>query len=164
MSGFLDNTKKILLDRSDSKSPTVMTYVVCGLISCALALVLTFVFNVLGLTQAQSFREASDSLMGVSDNALLLVLLYCIVTPLFEEIIFRFIIFAVIFSLSKNAVISVVVTALLFGLYHLNPVQMLYGFIMGLLITYYYYRYRRLSLAFMMHALANLVGLAVTFF
>ena len=48
------------------------------------------------------------------------------------------------------------------GLYHMNPVQMLYGFLMGLVITWCYFRYRRLSLAVFMHALANLVGLLYT--
>jgi membrane protease YdiL (CAAX protease family) len=56
----------------------------------------------------------------------------------------------------------VILTAAIFGIYHLNPVQMLYGFLMGLLITFAYYRYRKLSLVFLMHSLANLVALIYT--
>ena len=162
MSEFISNLKNILYDKTDSKPAGALTYVVWALISCVLAIALTYVFNITGLTENEAFQEASDSLMSVSNNVLLMVLLYCVVTPLFEEIIFRFIIFAVIYRISKNPVISVVATAVLFGLYHLNPVQMLYGFLMGLLITYCYYRYRRLSLAFLMHAVANMVGLFYT--
>ncbi|WP_024867194.1 CPBP family intramembrane glutamic endopeptidase [Butyrivibrio sp. FCS014] len=154
--------KNIFSERSGIKEISVSTYIIYGLISCAVAFLLTLVFNITGLTEIESFQNASDSLMDVGDNTVILILLYCIVTPLFEEIIFRFFLFDIIFHFSKNAVVSVILTAALFGIYHLNPVQILYGFLMGLLITFAYYRYRKLSLVFLMHSLANLVALIYT--
>lgn len=162
MAGSIDDLKKIFLNKSGARRATVLSYVLCTLISCVLAVVITYIFNRTGLTENEAFQDASDSLMNVSPFFPLLILLYCVVTPLFEEIIFRFLIFGLLYFFSEKAVLSVLITALLFGLYHGNPVQMLYGFLMGLVITWCYYRYRKLSLVFLMHAAANLVGLLYT--
>ena len=162
MSEFTGNLKNILYDKTGAKPAGPLTYIVWGLISCVLAILITYLFNITGLTENESFQTASDSLMNVSSSVVMLFIMYCFATPFCEEIIFRFVLFGLIYRFSKSAPIAVILTAVLFGLYHMNPVQMLYGFLMGLVITYCYYRYRRLSLAFLMHALANLVGLLYT--
>lgn len=140
-----------------------------ALIGALSALVLTFIFNVTHLTDLQSFDNVSQALFSRSDSLPVLIILYCFATPLVEELIFRYFIFNALMrskALSdhpKKATVSIVITAALFGIYHLNPVQMLYGFIMGLLITYSYYKKQDLTIPFIVHASANAVALIYTF-
>jgi membrane protease YdiL (CAAX protease family) len=50
---------------------------------------------------------------------------------------------------------TILLCAILFALYHFNPVQGLYAFLMGLLISWNYNRYHKISTAFAVHAAAN---------
>ena len=127
------------------------------------AAVLTWVFNRTGLVNAPSYQEAAKGLLGASSHISVLVLMYCLMTPVAEEIIFRFLIYGYIFKKTGSGILSVVATALLFGLYHLNPVQMLYGFLMGLVITYGYHHRRNLLIPILAHSAANAVALMFTF-
>ena len=121
--------------------------------------VLNFAANITGLVKEESFNEAATGLLSASDHVVVLIVLYCIATPFIEELLFRYFIFNLLLKYTKRAALSVIVCAALFGLYHMNPVQMVYGFIMGLVITYAYYRQRVLTIPFLMHAAANAVAL-----
>lgn len=140
----------------------IITHLIWGLTGALCALVLTFIFNATGLTQIGSFQKAENALFGISSSVPVLVVLYCFVTPLAEELIFRHLLYNFIMRYVKRAAIGIILTAALFGIYHLNPVQMLYGFLMGLVITYSYYRHHSLSIPFVVHACANAVALAIT--
>ena len=134
------------------------------LIGALSAFVLTVIFNVTGLTQLESFQSNESQLYYISDSLAVLIIVYCFATPLVEELIFRYFIFGFLNRHIKRAAVSILITAALFGIYHLHPVQALYGFLMGLLITYSYYRHRYLSVPFMVHLAANAVALAYTIF
>ena len=138
-------------------------YFIWAAIGGGLAFVLTYIFNALGYTKAQSYMEAAEGLFGVSSSIFVLFVLYCLVTPLMEELIFRYFIFNLIERYTKRAALSILLTSVLFGIYHMNPVQSLYAFLMGIVITYSYYRYKRLAIPFVVHAAANAVALAVTY-
>ena len=140
----------------------IMTHLMWGLIGAVCALLLTFIFNATGLTQIGSFKEAENALFGISSSLPVLVVLYCIITPLAEELIFRYFLYNFISRYVKRAAVAIFLTAALFGIYHLNPVQILYGFLMGLPITYSYYREHTLSIPFVVHACANAVALVIT--
>ena len=133
-----------------------------ALIGALSALLLTFAFNVTGLTRLESFQSSESSLYLISDSVAILIMVYCFATPLVEEIIFRYFIFNFLNRRIKKAAVTVVITAALFGIYHIHPVQALYGFLMGLIITYSYYRHRVLSVPFIVHMAANAVALAYT--
>lgn len=80
--------------------------------------------------------------------------LYGIVSPLAEEIVFR----GILYNRMKKAlsgVLSIVLSASLFGLYHGNIVQAAYGFLMGMLIAYAYEKCGGFLYAFLFHAAAN---------
>lgn len=51
--------------------------------------------------------------------------------------------------------LAMVVSAMLFGLYHMNPVQGGYGFIMGLLMVYLYEYFGSFFWPALVHMLAN---------
>ena len=138
------------------------THLLWALIGALSAFVLTIIFNITGLTELTTFQKAEGQLFSVSDSVAVLVILYCFATPLVEELIFRYLIFNFLYKHVKRAAVAIITTAALFGIYHLNPVQALYGFLMGLIITYSYYRHRSLSIPFIVHMAANAVALAFT--
>ena len=143
--------------------PKWYIYLLYTAMGAVLAGVLNFAVNITGLVKDQSFNEAATGLFYASDHISVLIVLYCFATPFVEELLFRYFIFNLLLKYTKRAALSVFVCAALFGLYHLNPVQMAYGFIMGLAITYAYLRHRVLTIPFLMHAAANAVALIFTF-
>ena len=126
------------------------------------ALVLTVIFNAIGLTSLDSFSDAENRLFSISSSTAILIMMYCFATPLAEEILFRYFLFNFLNRHIKRAAVAIVLTAALFGIYHLHPVQALYGFLMGLLITYSYYRHRALTIPLVVHIAANAVALVYT--
>lgn len=143
--------------------PKWYIYLVYSALGAVLAGVLNFLVNITGLVKEESFNEAATGLLSASDHIAVLIVLYCIATPFIEELLFRYFTFNLLFKYTKRAALSIFVCAALFGLYHMNPVQMVYGFIMGLVITYAYYRHRVLTVPFLMHAAANAVALVFSF-
>lgn len=87
--------------------------------------------------------------------------LYGIISPLAEEVVFRGIIYN---RMKKHMPLaaSIVLSALLFGIYHGNMVQALYGFCMGMLIAYTYERFGNFFYAFLFHAAANIAVYTIT--
>lgn len=87
--------------------------------------------------------------------------LYGIVSPLAEEIVFRGILYNRMKKIFSGA-LSIVLSALLFGLYHGNIVQAAYGFLMGMLIAYAYEKCGGFLYAFLFHAAANISVYVIT--
>ena len=138
----------------------IKLHAIWALIGALSALVLTVIFNAIGLTSLDSFSVAENRLFSISSSTAILIMMYCFATPLAEEILFRYFLFNFLNRHIKRAAVAIVLTAALFGIYHLHPVQALYGFLMGLLITYSYYRHRALTIPLVVHIAANAVALA----
>ncbi len=86
-----------------------------------------------------------------------------IIAPVIEELIFRGIILHG-FRKNYHAATAVVISALLFSLFHLNPWQVPATFLLGLLLGWIMIRTRNILLAIIGHAINNLlVLLTVTF-
>ena len=140
----------------------IKLHAIWALIGALSALVLTLIFNATGLTGLESFRESESRLYSISSSAAILLMMYCFATPLAEEILFRYFLFNFLNSHIKRAAVAIVLTAALFGIYHLHPVQALYAFLMGLVITYSYYRHRILTIPLVVHIAANALAFGYT--
>lgn len=87
--------------------------------------------------------------------------LYGIISPLAEEVVFR----GIIYNRMKKhmpVVVSMILSSLLFGIYHGNAVQAFYGFCMGMLIAYAYEKFGNFFYAFLFHAAANTAVYTIT--
>ena len=87
--------------------------------------------------------------------------LYGIVSPLAEEVVFR----GIVYNRMKKhmpVIVSMILSSFLFGIYHGNTVQALYGFCMGMLIAYTYERFGSFFYAFLFHAAANIAVYTIT--
>ena len=102
---------------------------------------------------SQDLRESFDLIFG----APLLGMLYIIIiAPVFEEILYRGIIFGGLRRKGQSFVFSAYLSALLFGLMHMNVSQGINAFVLGLLVAYVYEQTGNLKISIGLHLLNNL--------
>lgn len=86
-----------------------------------------------------------------------------LLAPVAEEGIFRLFLYGRLLRDGLGVCVAAVLSSLVFGIYHGNWIQGVYGFLMGMLLVWgyessKYYKYR---MAVVMHTAANLAALAV---
>jgi len=86
-----------------------------------------------------------------------------ILAPILEELIFRGIVLEG-FLKNYSPVKAILLTNLLFGFAHLNPWQFVGAFLMGILISWVYFKTRNLLLPVLMHFLNNLLSFFFLYF
>lgn len=137
------------------------SYMVLGALAFLSALGLNVLFYLLGITESsQSFENTANAQFGVNFFAGLI--LYGILSPLEEEAVFR----GLMYNRMKrcfNIPIALIVSSLLFGCYHGNFVQALYGTLLGLLIAYTYEKYHSFAAPVLFHAVANISIFTMTY-
>lgn len=87
---------------------------------------------------------------------------YGIVTPLAEEVLFRGVIFNCL-RRSMNVKVSIFLSSMIFGLYHMNAVQGIYAFLIGCLIAYAYEYFGSMKAPIAVHMLANVLVYCLTY-
>lgn len=94
-------------------------------------------------------------------HPLLALIFGCLLGPATEELLFRG---ALLPGLLRNyrPAVAIGQSALLFGLFHVNPAQVVNAFLMGLLLGWLYYRSRSLWLCVYLHGLYNALALWAT--
>lgn len=134
---------------------------------------LNVLLSLTGLVQnSASYQEVAQSQYGVAFGVG--VVLYAVISPMAEEIVFRGIIYnrmrrylgewqdrrayqAGSGRFDTAVTISVIVSGVLFGVYHGNLVQGVYGGCMGILMAYMYERTHAFYIPCLFHATANCV-------
>lgn len=84
-----------------------------------------------------------------------------ILTPISEELVFRGLLFQ---RLRERGTYmqAAVFSSVVFGLMHMNLVQMLYGFVMGMLLAYVYEKYGSVKAPVLAHITMNILSVAAT--
>lgn len=125
--------------------------IVCG---AGAALLLNYLAGLAQLTaRDETYQEVAAVQYAVP--LWLGLVAYGIVSPIVEESIFRGILYLKCRRYLGKPVLAAVFSALLFGVLHGNLVQGAYGFLMGLVIIWFYERYQRFLAAVLVHAAAN---------
>lgn len=115
---------------------------------------LNILFSLSGAAQqSESYQSVAKDQYAVP--LLVGILLYGIVSPLAEEVVFRGILFN---RMRKDFPpgMAILLSGVLFGLYHGNMVQGIYGTLMGVLMAYLYERMGRFEIPCLFHMTANL--------
>ncbi|MCM1112543.1 MAG: CPBP family intramembrane metalloprotease [Muribaculum sp.] len=97
-----------------------------------------------------------------SASFLLGLITFGVISPVAEELLFRGIIHNYLRRFI-NPKMALFVSSALFGVYHMNSVQGVYGFIMGCLIAYAYEYFGDFKMALAVHAVSNLLVYCLTY-
>ncbi len=132
-------------------------------VTVALAAVSSVGFNILlsltGLVQnSAGYQRVAQNQYGVPFGVGLF--LYTVISPLAEEIVFRGVLYNRLlrhFCGSGGLPVSaaIVISGVMFGIYHGNLVQGIYGCCMGILITWLYERTHDFRIPCLFHGVAN---------
>ena len=126
---------------------------------CA-ALAVNILFSLIGFTgSSAAYEQVAEKQFALPIWAG--IILYGIVSPLAEEIVFRGIVYNRMHR-QYGKWIAIIGSALLFGVYHGNVVQALYGFILGVLIAVLYEKYGSFAVPVILHSAANVLVYVVT--
>ena len=90
------------------------------------------------------------------------LLCYGLVTPVAEEIVFRGIIYNCL-RRSVKVKPAIFISAMIFGLYHMNTVQGIYAFLIGCLIAYAYEYFGDFRMPVAIHIIANVLAYCLTY-
>lgn len=128
----------------------------------ASAIVVNLAVSLSGLVYlSPKYQEVSNILY--SGSIFIEILSAVIAAPVLEEIMFRGLIFGRLrVYLAPKA--AMVISSLIFGLFHGNLVQFAYAFIIGMLLAYVYEKYKKITAPIMFHIGANLLSVIVTEF
>ena len=132
--------------------------VICGASAC---LAVNYLISFSGIIQLfyEQYEEVSNLLYyGPIWQELILMV---VAAPVLEEFLFRGLIYRRLRTYCTFPV-ALVVSALLFGVYHGNVVQGIYAFLLGAVMAYVYERFRTILAPIIFHASANLMSVLVT--
>lgn len=138
---------------------------VAGSIVCVLVLAVTSAVGLNALLALTGFTETSDAYREVARQQYSVAfgvgaVLFGLFSPIAEEIVFRGLIFNRLRTYC-GAAVAVIVSGVLFGVYHGNLVQGVYGGCMGMLMAWVYLRARSFFYPCLFHAAANLAVFAL---
>ncbi|NLL76979.1 MAG: CPBP family intramembrane metalloprotease [Clostridiales bacterium] len=133
---------------------TFTAYILLAIFAVTLALGTNILLILTGVVESsRGYQDVVTRQFGVAFTAGIVI--YGVLSPLAEEVVFR----GLIYNRMKryfNPTISIVVCGILFGGYHGNLVQGIYGCILGIAITFAYEVYRSFAAPVLFHSLANL--------
>lgn len=89
-------------------------------------------------------------------NIMLVIISSGIIGPIFEEILFRYFLLN---NLNKfnSPIISIVLSGIIFGLFHNNLITAIYATILGIINAYLYVRKNNLLIPILVHISANIM-------
>lgn len=138
-----------------------MQYLFLAVVAFCFSVGLNIVFYQSGFSgSSESYEAVYELQYGV--QFVIGVILYGLVSPFAEEVIFR----GILFQRMKrcfNYGIALIVSSLLFGLYHGNVVQAVYGTILGIVIAWSYELFGEFLAPVLFHAVANISVYSITY-
>ena len=139
-----------------SNDGNLARYIRCILLGISSSLFLNVLLSLTG------FTGSSDSYEKIAEKQFALplflgIILYGLVAPIAEEVVFRGLVYNRLRRNGLNTMIAILISSLFFGLYHFNLVQAVYGTLMGLLIVWIYERYGGFIYPVIIHVSANIV-------
>jgi len=123
-----------------------------------------FITGFVEITRLAEIFTDHDELMelAMGNNIIIEILAIGLLGPFLEEIIFRGIILRRFLKTNMKVLLAIFLQALLFGIIHLNILQGLYAFMIGIIFGLIYYWCRSIWLPVIMHALFNSISVILS--
>ena len=140
---------------ADSVRP-VLRYLALAVFAVASVVFFNTLISLSGLAgHSAAFQETAQRQYGVWAG--MGVFLYAVISPVVEEVVFRFLLYNRLRRTQDRVAFGVVTSAFLFAVYHGNIVQGVYAFILGVLIAGVYYYFDSFFAPVLFHGLGNAV-------
>lgn len=143
-----------------NKKAPAWKYVLAVVFAGGLSLALNNLILIGNLSALSSTYETTATSMYSAPFALQIVCL-AILSPIAEELVFRGLMFRRMRE-NTDAKLAFIYTAGIFGIFHGNFVQMVYGFLMGLMLAWLCEKYGSVLAPIVAHVTANLIALFAT--
>ena len=144
------------------KSLSVKAVLSLAIVGATLSLGINFLFSVTGFTQSsEQYQQVAETQFALP--LWLACIFYGVLSPIVEETVFRGIVYR---ALCRNTTktLGLIGSALLFGAFHGNVVQMVYASLMGLVMAIVYQKYQNLLAPIVFHGAANIAIYSITYF
>lgn len=115
-------------------------------------------FGVASLDIAEELMELSDLMQDTfiaMSSTIEGALCIAVVAPLAEEIVFRECLLGQLLRNGTNRWIAIIASSLMFGIIHLNPIQIPFATAMGIILSVIYYKTGNIVLTSIIHILNN---------
>ncbi|NLD46956.1 MAG: CPBP family intramembrane metalloprotease [Clostridiaceae bacterium] len=133
--------------------------ILCAVTGITLNVLMTALVSFLFIVKSPAAINTVKNINSGNSDTLLVLVSVCIMTPVLEEILFRGIVQQ---EFTNNELFfAVLFQALLFGLYHLNPIQIIYTFILGIILGLTFYTFKSLIAPIIMHISFNCTNLII---
>ena len=108
----------------------------------------------------QVIEQYSDlvKVTGLTQMTPVILVVVWLFGPVVEELCFRGLVYNRLLSSGMRIAVAVAVQGLFFGVFHMNPVQIVYAFILGTAIGFFYERYKSILVSISCHVLFNFLG------
>lgn len=117
--------------------------------------------SLVGLVSPESMDSFNELMAtATSGNAVISFLTIVVLAPIAEEIAFRGIIFRIL-SKRTTPVAAIIISAVLFGIFHLNIMQAIYVLPIGLLLAYTAYKCKSVLPCIFIHMINNFMPTVV---
>ena len=143
------------------KSLLLKAFILTAVLGICLQFVSSFILSAILDMMPKVREEYLSNISSLTDISLITVLYVAILAPLLEEVFFRGIVWFVLDKFLPPAAV-IIFQALLFGIYHGNIVQAVYGFILGLLIGCIRRSSGNIISTFILHMFINAAGLMIS--
>ena len=156
--GILFKRKNV--NRPIKECVNVRTVLMCILAGIGLQLVIDFFLNIVGLVFPDAMGAYSELIesIGIGEMTWISLLATVILAPISEELLFRGLTLRFLRSAGVKFAIANVIQALLFGILHMNLVQGIYAFVVGLVLGYVAGKCRTVFLPILLHLCFNFTG------
>lgn len=146
---------------ADRKKAGPLVWLFTAIVSFGLAMGLNLLIAAIKLQQAfPEYSKAAEQMY--TEHGVIVLLATLVMAPVMEELIFRGLCFGRIRQFTGRGM-TILLTGLLFGLYHMNLVQFIYATVMGIFFALLYERYRDIRLTMAAHFAANLCAVGLSF-
>ena len=162
------STAKMLIDKnkedmhlSHLKKEGKSKYVLLTVATIGAIIGCNLLFELLGVTnKSEAYTEVAAQ--QYSAHFIVGILVFGFISPIAEELLFRGVIYGYLRRF-MDIKLAIALSALIFGVYHMNYVQGVYGFLIGCLMAYAYEYFGEFKMAVFVHVASNVLAYCLSY-
>ncbi|SKB62847.1 hypothetical protein SAMN05660477_00348 [Soonwooa buanensis] len=145
----------------DFKKNTFVTYILAFPLMFGMMLIAEYLVTLVptsGYFFGNLYKSFTNQMSALAVDNVTMILLTVILAPLLEEFLFRGLIQKSIIKTGLNPKISILISAFIFGAFHVYPWQFVGAFLLGIVLGIVYEKTKSLVLPILLHAFNNLIS------